>query len=176
MVEFKDGKIEITDYLLAIPAFNLLYKKDKSKTKEQFYLQLLFLYFMYDHNSPYFDYPEPQRYELVFKHVLTEKDKKLFINNKELDLCIEVYKSKKPIEIKLLEDCMISAYKLGEFLRNVDFKELDDNGRPVYNPKDINVILKSAGDIINSLKTLRQKAKEALSNDFTEDKELFEDD
>jgi len=173
MITIKDGEAVLSDYMLALPSFKKLYQSDKDKKKTYFHACLLYIYFMYDFSSPYFDYPETKRHEQVKEYVLPNTEIKT--DDPVLLECIAVYKSFKPIEIQLLEDGLTACYNLGEYIRSVDYKETDDNGKRKHNPKEIADIVNNLGKTITSIKQLRAKAKEGLNDATKVEKELFED-
>lgn len=50
-----------------IPEFAALYKRDRSKSKQGCIQQLAYIYFMYDHKSPYAIYAKEERMQRVVK-------------------------------------------------------------------------------------------------------------
>ncbi len=172
MIYFENGEIKPSEYLLTIPCFNKAYKSDKTKEKKHFYELLLYIFYMYDVRSPYSDYPENVRHSIVIKDIFL--DKLPNIDSDLLSQCKEVYEKAKPVELFLTEKALSTAYKLAEYLDSISFLEENEEGELKNNPKDIVVILKSIGDIINSLKNLRKQSKQATEDDAIS-KELFED-
>lgn len=173
MIEFENGVVKPSDYLLTIPCFNKAYKEDKTKEKKHFYDLLLYIFYMYDTRSPYSDYPENTRHANVIKDIFRNVSPN--INPQLLAECKEVYEKAKPVELFLTEKALSTAYKLAEYLDTISFLERDDEGQLKNNPKDIVAILKSIGDIINSLKNLRKQSKQAVENEDYIEKEMFED-
>lgn len=173
MIEFRDMEVKASEYLLTIPCFKNAYKNDKSKEKKNFHDLLLYIFFMYDTRSPYSEYPDNIRHNVVVKDIF-RNDPPQF-NEVLLNECREVYQKAKPIEQYLTEKALSTAYKLADYLDSISFTEKDDEGNFVHNPKDIVAILKSIGDIISSLKNLRKQSKQAIEDDNFVDKEMFED-
>ncbi|MDW8345340.1 MAG: hypothetical protein RML94_00180 [Bacteroidia bacterium] len=173
MIYFENGEVKASDYLLTIDCFKRAFELDKTKEKKHFYALLLYLFFMYDIHSPYFDYPEEVRYEYVMKDVLLGQP--IEIKEEVRKECVRVFCQKKNVETFLLEKAIGAAHKLALYLDEIDFRQTDEAGNAKYNPKDLVVILKSIGDIVGSLKELRKQAKKAGEDEKYIEKELFED-
>jgi len=172
LIKIKDGIAEASPQLLAFKCFKEFRDKDKSKNKQVYQDLLVFLYFMYSYDSIYFDMPEEIRKEAVLNGVFDET--KLDLNNPLTKDCIEIYKSKQPVEVSLLENALSAVYKLGQYLKECDFSLEDENGKKKYDPKEIRSILKDVGDILVSIKELRKSVKEVTAEEYVEQKFMFE--
>lgn len=156
MLKFTNDKIEPSEFLLSIPCFNEAFKKDKTKQKENFNLLLTYLFFVHDARSPYIEYPISKRKEIVNEKILLGH--KMDYPDTIIKECEEVYKLKKSAEHYLLESAIGASYKIAEYLENID---LEDGEQSI---KEIVDVLKNIGNVIASLKKLRQDIKN-LSNE-----------
>lgn len=65
LLDLKDDQIVINPEVLEIPEFKALWDRDKSKGKSQAFKELKYVYYTADSNSPYSDYPDTDRNNLL---------------------------------------------------------------------------------------------------------------
>lgn len=164
LFNIKNDNIILDPDKLIIPEFKSIWDKDKTKGKESAQKILTYIYFLCDFNSPYAIYPEYDRKEKIKTDFLKGNDK--LILTPEVSNAIDKYKEfQHTPSMRLLESAKVACGKLSDYFMELDFKELDDSGRPVYVAKDVAANLKAVGGIIESLdKTEDQVKKEVKTN------------
>ena len=65
LFDLRDGQVVLNPESLAIPIFNTIWKRDKTKSKERANREIAYIFFMCDFNSPYMAYPNIKRREVV---------------------------------------------------------------------------------------------------------------
>jgi hypothetical protein len=151
------GKIELNVNVLAIPPFDKIWDRDKSKTKDKATMEIKYIVYLCDYNSPYNAFNERE------KEIRIKED---FIKDKEWipdELIIEGIQKyidlQNTISTRILKSAKIGAEKLAKYFEDVDFKQLDDNGKPIYTARDLASNLKSVGEIVKSLVNLEKQVK-----------------
>lgn len=164
LFSLKEDKVIIDPNTLVIPEFLQIWKSDKSTGKADAQKILSYIYFYCDFASPYAIYPLHQRKTMLLADFLKGNEK--LISNSVVDNAIRKYKSFNDTpSMRLLESAQIACDKLADYFETLDFKELDDTGRPVYLAKDVAANLKAVGGIIESLnKTTDQVKKEVTAS------------
>ena len=71
-----------------------------------------------------------------------------------LQTAIDFYESFKSESALLLEDMNMVIEKLRASLKDIDFKLLDDKGRPIYTLKDVTATLKQIPELVEELKKI----------------------
>ena len=77
---------------------------------------------------------------------------------------MEFYSSFKPTSALLLEDTRVAVDKLREHLKNMDFNEVDDKGKPKYTLNTITSTIKQIPELIKGL----DEAEKAVTSDIRE--------
>jgi len=164
LFDLRNNKIVLDPEKIAVPEFLVIWNTDKSKNKIKAEKLLTYIYFLCDYNSPYAIYPENEREYILEKDYMIDYKKEIK-KTYVLD-AIKKYKAfQQTTSMKLLEAAKVACNKLSDYFHQVDFKELDENGKHVYNAKDVAINLKSIGGIIESLnKTTEQVQKEITSS------------
>jgi len=164
LFSLKEDKVIIDPNTLVIPEFLQIWKSDKSTGKTDAHKILSYIYFYCDFASPYAIYPLHQRKAMLLTDFLKGNEK--LISNSVVDNALRKYKSFNDTpSMRLLESAQIACDKLADYFETLDFKELDDTGRPVYLAKDVAANLKAVGGIIESLnKTTEQVKKEVTTS------------
>lgn len=162
LITFENYELKIAPEALLLEPLRVLYKKDKTKDKEPFLRQIGYIFFMYDPRSPVsYIIDENERDIAVRKQ--TGLDDKFKITS-ELKDAIETYKTCmiNPSSI-LLESTLISAHKLCDFLRTVDFNQVDEKGKPAYQPSIISSTIKNILDLVPKIETLKKQVEEDIN-------------
>jgi hypothetical protein len=164
LFSLKEDKIVLDPDTFAIPEFLKIWKADRSTGKADATKILSYIYFYCDFASPYAIYPLHQRKEMLIKDFLRGDGD--LIKSVAVEDAIKKYKSFNDTpSMRLLESAQIACDKLADYFETLDFKELDDTGRPVYLAKDVAANLKAVGGIIESLnKTTEQVKKEVTAS------------
>jgi len=161
MFDIKDHKIIVKPEVLNIPTIHNLYKRDKSDKKEKFHSEVSYIYYMYDFNSPYANYPESERELQVKKSFL----KLEWEPDQDVIEAIEEYKrAKETTSMRLLYGAKFAAEKLTDYFKGIDFTLTDDSGRPLYTAKDVAANLAAVGKIIESLNKLEEQIQKEIKD------------
>ena len=148
LLTLAESKVEPSPYALTIPEFS------KLTTNE-----LSFVYFFVDHRSSYAAYEQDERQEIL------TKDLKITITPK-LKGAIDKYKALSETHaIKLLKSARISVTKLEKYFENIDLTEMDENGRLIYQAKDLVANLSKMGDVVEGLDKLEELVKKQTEKD-----------
>lgn len=145
--------------LMLIP-FKTLYDRDKSEFKSLAMQELAYIYFMADPRSDY-QYlvdDEVRSVEVIQALGMPEG----WEPDDAVDRAMTFYKSFKPISAGLLEDTRFVVNKLRCELRNMDFNERDDKGKPVHTLQSITATLKQIPSLAKDL----DEAERTLSKDI----------
>ena len=153
LIEVIDYKIEPSEELFLIKGFRDFYNSDKSDGKEQFFQMLSYVYYMADPRSSLsYVTSEEERRAYIFEQ---EGIKKL--NLKVADKLIEEYKKHVVTSsYLLLQDTKLAVDKVREFLRDVDLKEVDDRGKPIYTINSITAAIKQCSELTKTLSELEK--------------------
>lgn len=122
------GKVVVDPNLLMIPSINVIYNKDKSKTKDSAYLILAGIYFIADTKSPFNNYPEDKKNKEV--NELYFKKAKVSIKDIEIQNAIQEYKSLNLTPSQcILEATRETLFKLADHIKRA----------PITSGKDGNI-------------------------------------
>jgi len=156
-------KIQIDPIAYTLGPFKTIWKRDKTKNKENAQAELAFVYFTCDYKSVFYNEPDEQEREVeVIKHCF--KDKK-WSPDKVIRDAQEFYKERqKTFSLILLEDAIFGISKLSKYLRNVNFEENEKNEktgemRPKHDIKKYADTIKTIPDIMKALNTLQEAVK-----------------
>lgn len=177
LFKYEGYKITIEPEALLLKPFKALWKRDRSLTKEKAMMELGFIYFFCDVRSDY-QYivdPEDRMKEIKLGEGLPadwEPDKLV----KE---AIDFYNSFKSSSILLLEDTRVAVNRFREMLNEIDFKEVDDKGKPIYPMNTVLATIKQVPELVKSLdEAERSIAAEIAQNDKVrgaQTKSVYED-
>lgn len=157
------GEAKLNPDILAIPAFEEIWKADKTKLKAKAMKEITYIYMMADFNSPYAVFPVLKREPEVRKDILGSKDAKI---EKRVVEGIKKYKSfQETPSMYLLEKTKTAIYKMADYFETVDFNQFDDTGRPVYSAKDVAANLEKIGKIIESYDKVEEKVKKEVKSE-----------
>ena len=135
-------------YTLSLDKFRTIAKR-KNGMKE-----LAYIYYMCNHNSPFYVYDHDERYKQV--KVALFKDSKWSPDSK-LKECMDLYNElSETSAVKLLKSAKTSIAKLEKYLRVIDLTALDDNGKPIYTAKDLIYNLEKMGKVVEGLSKLEE--------------------
>lgn len=152
LIEYKEFKICVADEALLVKPIRDLFNKDNSETKEKFMQQMSYMYFMIDPRSTYNYILDPE--ERSEQIIIQEGLPKDFKPSKDLQKAMEIYKQHViTTSYLLLEDTKTCIDNLRKFLRNIDFDERDERGKPIHT---INTVTSA----LDKIPTLAQKLAE----------------
>ena len=178
LFKYSGYNLTISEEALMLKPFKDLWKRDKSKNKEQAMMELGYIYFMEDSRSDYQIYIDKEERS---KHIkLGEGIKESWKPDKLVLDAQEFYASFKSESALLLEDIRVAITKLREFIKTIDLSATDDKGKPIYTLNTYTATIKQIPELITSLDEAEKTiAKEAISQDKVRgsvDKAMFEDD
>ena len=141
-------EVEVNPEVMMLSVFKRL--KAKYKSDDKFKQVLDFIYFYADPRSDYAYITDDETRAEDIKKALGLPDKWSY-EEKEVQEAIEYYCSMKPISAQLLEDTFKTVNKLRSYMNDIDFKQLDDKGKPVYPPNMITATIKMIPSLVKDL-------------------------
>lgn len=141
-------EIEVSPEAMMLSVFKRL--KTKYKSDDKFKQVLDFIYFYSDPRSDYAYITDDKTRAEEIKKALGLPDKWSY-EEKEVQEAIDYYSSMKPISAQLLEDTFKTVNKLRAYMNDIDFKQLDDKGKPVYPPNMITSTIKMIPSLVKDL-------------------------
>ena len=163
LFDLKAGQVVLNAESLAVPIFNKIWKRDKSKAKEKANKEIAYIFFMCDFNSPYVAYPNTKRREVIVSDFM--KDSKWKEDKDILEAMEKYLEFQETHTMRLMKAAKGAADKLASYFEHVDFLEIGENGRPLYNAKDVAINLEKVGSIVESLDKLENKIKKEIKSD-----------
>ena len=163
LIKIENFSLQIADEALLIKPIRKLYNQDRSASKEQFYRQMSYLYFMVDPRSTYsYILNEEERAKEIIAQEGLDKD---FKPSPLLQEAMEVYKKHTVTPSQeLLNAALRAAHTVSEFLMKPDILEQeDDKGKPKYQVSSITAALKNVEGIVSSLQNLQRKVESELT-------------
>lgn len=157
----EDNKLVVEPEVLTVSIFKKIWNRDRSKYKENALMDFTYIFYMGSFDSPIFFLPEDKRRDEILKYYIKDdeyKADKLVIEG------IDILKSVNTTPaMLLLQDSYILVDKLRGYFTSVDFKELDDNGKPIYSAKDAMASLANVGKVLESLNKLKETIHKEIS-------------
>lgn len=151
--------VDVTPEALLLKPFRDIWESDESESKDIAMMKLAYIYYMEDPRSDYqYIVDRQSRKAEVLKGLGFDN----FIEDDLILKACDLYKSFKPISAGLLEDTRYVVDKLRKELREMDFNERDDKGKPVYTLQTITATLKQIPALIKDL----DEAEKALNKDI----------
>lgn len=174
----EDGTLSISEEAYLLEPFRVLYKRDKSKSKERSLRELAYIFFMEDFSSDFFDIlDEAERSKAVRKSLdFPEKWKE----DKAISDARKYYREmSETFSMKYLRDVIYALDKLRKFFRNFDPSATDKYGRPIFDLSKISKLIKDSDEILSNMEKLQErvyrdiKSKNVIRG--SKKKNLFED-
>lgn len=161
-----DGPIvKPTPEALQIDVFKAIWDRDESKGKEQALAEFTYIKFMCfaGKDNPYYGYPSEVRSDKIIERLgpdvdLDDNDPLLISAMAFYDRLVE---ESSPTR-RFYDACVKGADKLIMFLQTVNFDDRDMKGSAVYKPNDINMVLKSANETLQSLYGMKERVEQEL--------------
>ena len=163
LIKIENFSLQIADEALLIKPIRKLYNQDRSASKEMFYKQISYLYFMVDPRSTYsYILNEDERARAIIEQEGLDKD---FKPSPLLQEAMEVYRKHTVTPSQeLLNAALKAAHTVSEFLMKPDILEQeDDKGKPKYQVSSITAALKNVEGIVSSLQNLQKKVESELT-------------
>lgn len=163
-----NNKLKIDEYtILLIKEFAVLWDINRNKCKEdksgekrlKAHKEFTYIYLTLDFKSPYFKYLEKEKHDAaIVDSGLTETE----LKDKDF---VAAYKKYEDILYKdpyldLLKTAYHTLHKTKVFLDNLDFNtDVDDQGRPLFKPKEVMDTIGSIGKLHDTLENLEESYK-----------------
>lgn len=155
----KEGLIDFSPVLLAIKEFRDIYERDNSEGKRRAWLELSALYFIASMapDNPYKSYHKEQKIEEINNEIFN-KEVPLDLKDKLIQAGI-----RKMVEIdntsiarKALRTAINATNKLDTYMEEIDLLATDDGGKPLYDAKKFQEIIRNNAGLSKSLVELEK--------------------
>lgn len=176
LFKFENFEVKIEPEIYLLEPFKKIKernKNDENKTK----IELAFIYFFADPRSDYqYILDKSARIESIKQGLGLDSKWK---PDEVINQAIEFYESFKPESALLLEDTRFAIDKLRQALREIDFNQMDDKGKPIYPLNTLTSTIKIIPSLIKDL----NEAEKALNSEIAsnakmrggQEKTIFED-
>ena len=135
-------------YALTIPEFEKLSAKE-----------LAFVYFYADHRSSYAAYDEEERRNKLIEDLKVK-------STPQLHGALQKYRELAETHaIKLLNSARSAVNKLEKYFKNIDLTAMDENGKLLYQAKDLVANLSKIGEVIEGLDRLEELVQKQQAKD-----------
>jgi len=176
LFEYSNFELKVDPEALLLKPFSLLadkYKKDREMLRNVF----AFIYFYADTRSDYQIYRnEEERIEKIKQGLGLAED---WQPDNDILAAIEFYNSFKSEAALLLEDTKNAIAKLREAMNEINFKEVDDKGKPIYPLNQLTQTIKVIPSLVSDLKeteaAVNSEIRSAAKARGSQDKTLFDD-
>lgn len=178
ILEYNNYQVEPTQEAFLIKPIRDLYNADKTKTKDKFMTQMSIIYFLVDPRSSYnYIIDEKDRLAAIIEQEGLPANFKI---DKKLQSAIDIYKQHTTTTSSLLlQDTKLAIDKVRQFLRDVNLKDTDDKGKPLYTINSVTSAIKQipqlAKDVIEAEKAINREIEEHGKLRGTANKTLMDD-
>ena len=145
-----DKKVIVPATTLAIKEFAAVAKRKKGL------LELAYVYHLCDHGSPFAAYAADVREAEVAASIF---DVEWNADKVVLAAWDKYNELTETTAVKLLKAARSAVSKLKVYLEIIDLTAIDENGRPVYNAKDLVANLSKMADVVDGLTKLEDQVK-----------------
>ena len=160
LITLEQNVLQIAPEALTIQEFYKIWKRDKTKTKDRALRELAYIYHTTDFQSIYRNYHPNQREGKIKLDIFKDKD---WTPDPDIIIAQDKYaKLQTTLSMELLNDAEFGLTKLRDYFRDVDFED-DDDGRAA---KNYIANIKSLGDVVKGMKTLREEVEKELSDNM----------
>lgn len=160
LFKYEGFKVVIEPEALTLKPFKEVVKDNKDK--DMAVNELAFIYFYSDSRSDYQYIKDKEARKEAIKDGLGLPNK--WDISPTLQTAIDFYESFKSESALLLEDMNMVIEKLRASLKDIDFKLLDDKGRPIYTLKDVTATLKQIPELVEELKKIETVINSELAS------------
>lgn len=160
LFKYEGFKVVIEPEALTLKPFKEVVKDNKDK--DMAVNELAFIYFYSDSRSDYQYIKDKEARKEAIKEGLGLPNK--WDISTTLQTAIDFYESFKSESALLLEDMNMVIEKLRASLKDIDFKLLDDKGRPIYTLKDVTATLKQIPELVEELKKIETVINSELAS------------
>lgn len=167
LITYDGAELKVTDEALLIRPIRQLLEQDKTKSKENFYRQMSYLWFMCDPRSTYMYMTD----ETERAHAIKEQEG-FDIDWEPSPLLVQAMEQYKKHVVTtsslLLEDLRIGINNLRVFFRTVNLQDTDSKGKPLYQVSSITSAIKQAIELSKML----GEAEQELAKDYEQEQEV----
>jgi hypothetical protein len=149
--------IVLDPQVLALPPFKELWDRDTSESKFRAYSEIKYVTFLCDmsYDNKYRGYPEDERIRVLKRDFF--KDEEWEPDEVVLEAIDKFNKFQQTVNSRLLKSAQKASDKLAEYFEDVDFKAIDQNGRPIYSADSLMNNLEKLARVTRSLKLLEEE-------------------
>ena len=152
--------LTIAPEALSIQEFHNIWKRDKTKAKEKAMKELAYVYHTTDFQSIYRNYHEDIREGKIKLDIFKDRE---WSPDPAIILAQTKYAElQTTLSMELLNDAEIGLSTLRNYFRDVSFED-DENGVAA---KNFMANLKTLGDVVKGMKTLREEVEKELSDNM----------
>ena len=168
-------KLEIEPEILTLVPFKKIY--DSRPNKEEVISIFAFIYFYSDPRSDYQYLVNNEDRKKAIKEGLGLPDD--WAITTDIQEAITYYESFKPMASLLLEDTRFAVDKLRIALREIDFTQVDDKGKPIYPLNTLTSTIKLIPSLVRDLNDAEKAVNSEIRADIkargSQEKSLFDD-
>jgi hypothetical protein len=135
-------------YALTIPEFEKLTAKE-----------LAFIYFFADHRSSYAAYDENERKDKLLEDLKVKSTPNLHAGLNKYRELSDTH------AVKLLKSARSAVNKLEKYFKDIDLTAMDENGKLLYQAKDLVANLSKIGEVIEGLDRLEELVQKQQAKD-----------
>jgi len=148
-----------------IPEFKELIRRDRGspgdsqgRMKQRAAREFAYIYHVASHQSPYRVYDGDLREEEVRKDIFHDMPE--WKPDSILEAALAKYRALTETELtKLLSGAVSAVNKLRDYFEKVNFTDVDADGRPIYNAKDVVSNLANLGKVVEGLQKLKEQVE-----------------
>ncbi len=155
----REGSLTVEDQLWALLPFKAILKRDKSRTKEQAFKEMLFIYYYSDIKSDYLIMEDKERVREIKRDIGLDDSWKI---DSIIQEAIEFYEKRSLTVIgKLYKNALIAANDVSDYLLQTKdlLEERDDKGKPIT---PLSVVLAGLSKIKTTMQDLKAAEKELI--------------
>lgn len=155
----REGSLTVEDQLWALLPFKAILKRDKSRTKEQAFKEMLFIYYYSDIKSDYLIMEDKERVREIKRDIGLDDSWKI---DSIIQEAIEFYEKRSLTVIgKLYKNALIAANDVSDYLLQTKalLEERDKNDKPIYT---LPVVLGGLSKIKTTMQDLKAAEKELI--------------
>lgn len=153
MFNIKNTTVIVDPEYLLIPEFKTLWDQDKSKDKAKAYKELAYVYFMSDYKSPYNNYLEQERKDIVKKDFMNDEK---YQETEQVKAAIAKYESlQETPSMRMLKASRKAQEKITKYF---------ETGVCDIDVRELMMTLASIGKSIESVDKVEEKVKKEITN------------
>lgn len=160
LITLENNVLRISPEALVIQEFSIIWKRDKTKTKDRALKELAYVYHSTDYQSIYRNYHPHDRDSKIKTDIFADKE---WMPDTVIIMAQDKYASlQTTLSLELMNDAEMGITKLRDYFKQVDFSE-DENGTAA---KNFIANVKAMGDLVKGMKSLREEVEKELSDNM----------